>query len=156
MENNLSFFQGFSTSFIDHFKYNSLSGPNGTELASFYGAFIDYKNLKCDVAEEYCSHENREAFLSYILPLLKENKLKVCIDEIKYIPATDEEKKIHGDSLAPNYATAKVIKSFKNLPAEDSIELIRKYWYSCPQEYLRNFEQFGVLFALPDSDIWKE
>jgi hypothetical protein len=113
----------------------------------------------------------REKFLQeYLLPLLKDNKLKVKIYDLDMREMTIEEKIISGDPIDQTQVVSNTAKAHINLTPEQAINMIRERWNSYPtdfvntpyekrnaeqkkQEYfLQTFESWGVIFTLPENE----
>jgi hypothetical protein len=112
-----------------------------------------------------------EKTLSYLMPLLKEGKLKVRVKDFIERPLTKQEVK---EKASRAFVSANERECDQSSQAEEAIADIRKRWNAIPQDEIKkmgnrpyiewteeakrqsrdlsSFEQLGIIFTLPENN----
>ncbi len=102
-----------------------------------------------DFIVAWLSKENHEKFLSYLLPLLEQGKLKVKVRTKARLSLTEVD--IH-EKITKKYGNEDEKEYSLPSQAKDAIEDIRKRWTTVSEEDRSIFEEWGVLFTLPENE----
>lgn len=153
---------------IEFFKFRLFHEKYTISLSDLFWAFT--RDNDSIVMENIESPQIHEQFLSYLSPLLQEKKLKVKIRELVDVPFTKEEKIANKLPVADTFYHVVSQKDHINLSPEEAILMIREKWNQYPIDFvsiaqdkwtewqrmqaeeLRSFEEWWVLFTLPENN----
>lgn len=136
----------------EYIEYKLIEDKGCINLNDLQSAYYETYIPSIDNLKDWDSPANKEKFLAYLLPLLKEGKLKVKIRDLKLEAATEEQKKKYGESLSSNFRNISSIKDHIDLLPQQAIDMIRERWNSVTEEDRDHFESWGVLFTLPENE----
>ena len=171
MNTNTYFWEKFSSEETKKWlQYKLVFSHDCDSLNSIYDAIAREYQIPIDTAQDWINLNSRNSFLSHLLPLLREGKLKVKVRDLVRIPCTDEQKIVDHLPLDQDFFLIDSVKDHTDLSPERAIDMIRTKWNALPTSFteterenwtpeqhrqsddLRNFEEWGVFFTLPENE----
>lgn len=144
----INFLKGLDIEYVNFIKEWYLDRWVDIPLKDLYGAYYDTFIWKIDEnikLEHLINIKNHELFLTYLSTLLRNWELKMKTKEYE----EDISARKHNSSTYNCISS----KEWSQNEIEEGIEYVRKRWNSFEnEEYRKHFEEFWVLFTLPENE----